>query len=467
MSDCFVQRVYRFILEHHMVQPEETVLAGVSGGVDSLALFHCLYALRHQLNCSIHVAHLDHGIRPDSAADAEFVREQSHQLDLPISIERIDVPQLMRHHKLSAETAARNARYHFYEHVSERIGATKIALGHHRDDQAETVLMHLLRGAGSIGLKGILPVRDGKFIRPLLNFSRREIEGFITELGLQPRKDSTNRESNCLRNRIRLELIPMLEQSYNPNLKNTLNHTAELLRVESDYLEGIAREAFEACREKSNLTDVVVLNRHAFLQNHLAVRQRILRCAIGEIYGEMRSFYFNHFAGMLKLIEGESPNASLNLPDNLLLQRAYNQLIFHKSVAVPAKFEYEIAAPGSTNLPLLNARLVVTIEVPQPAKLPDGRFEAVFDSLQFPLKLRNRRDGDRFQPFGMRGRKKVKDFLIDSKVSRHERERVPILVSGDEIAWVVGYRTSERFKVGAETKRYLYLAYVPYEGDAV
>ena len=462
MSDRFVQRVYNFILEHHMIQPEELVLVGVSGGVDSLALLYCLHALRHQLNCSLYVAHLDHGIRPDSAADAEFVRKQAHQLNLPISVERIDVPQLIRHHKLSAETAARNARYCYYESVSKRVGATKVALGHHRGDQAETVLMHLLRGAGSTGLKGMLPVRDGKFIRPLLNFSRREIEGFITELGLQPRKDSTNRESNCLRNRIRLELIPLLEQSYNPNLQSTLNQTAELLRVESDYLEEIAREAIEECRVKSDAADEVVLNRQAFLQHHLAVRQRILRCAIGEISGEIRSFYFNHFAGMLKLIEGGSPNASLNLPDNLRLQRAYNQLIFHKSVTVPAKFEYEIAAPGSTNLPLLNARMVATVEVSQPARLPDGRFQAVFDFLQFPLKIRNRRDGDRFQPFGMKGSKKVKDFLIDSKVPRHERDRVPILVSGDEIVWVVGYRTSERFKVRSETNRCLSLAYVPY-----
>ena len=463
MSDCFVQRVYRFILEHHMIQPEETVLVGVSGGVDSLALLHCLHVLRHEFNCSLHVAHLDHGMRPDSAADAEFVRKQSDQLNLPVSVERIDVPQLMRHNKLSAETAARNARYHFYESLSDRIGATKIALGHHRGDQAETVLMHLLRGAGSIGLKGMLPVRDGKFIRPLLNSSRAEIEAFGTELSLQPRKDSTNRESNCLRNRIRLELIPLLEQSYNPNLQNTLNQTAELLRVESDYLEGIAGEAFEACREKSDVTDVVVLNRHTFLQHHLAVRLRILRCAIGEIFGGMRSFYFNHFAGMLKLIEGETPNASLNLPDNLRLQRAYNQLKFHKLVAVPHEFEYEVVVPGTTNLPVLNARLIATIEASQPPKLRDGKFHAVFDGLKFPLKLRNRRDGDRFQPFGMQGSKKVKDFLIDSKVPRHDRGRVPILVSGEEIVWVVGHRTSERFKVGGETKRYVYLAYVPFD----
>ena len=466
MSDCFVQRVTRYIREHHMIQPGEIVLVGVSGGVDSLSLLYCLHELRHEFNCSLHVAHLDHGIRPDSAADAEFVCKHANQLNLAISVERVDVWQMMRHQKLSVETAARNARFNFYEGVSEQIGATKVALGHNRGDQSETVLMRLLRGAGSIGLRGMLPVRDGKFIRPFLNFSREEIEAFAAELGLQPRRDSTNYEPNNLRNRIRLELIPLLEQSYNPNLQNTVNQTAELLRVESDYLEGIARDAFQACREKPDVTDVVVLNRHTFLRYHLAVRQRILRCAIGEISGNMRRFYFNHFAAMLKLIEGESPNASLNLPGNLRLQRAYNQLIFHKSVYAPNEFEYEVAVPGSTDLPLLKARMIATVGASQPAKFPDGKFRAVFDFFQSPLKLRNRRAGDRFQPFGMQGNKKVKDFLIDSKVPRRERDRVPILVSGEEIAWVVGHRTSERFKVGDATKRCVYLAFTQFDGLA-
>ena len=448
-----------------MIQSGETVLVGVSGGVDSLALLYCLHTLRNQLKCALHVAHLDHCFRSDSAADAEFVREHADRLNLPISVEKVDVPQLMRQQKLSAEAAARKVRYQFYEDVSRQIGATKIALGHHSSDQAETFLMHLLRGAGSTGLKGMLPVRDGKFIRPLLNFSRPEIEAFVAAPGLQPRQDSTNLNSNYLRNRLRLELIPLLEQFYNPNIQNALNQTAELLRVESDYLKIIAREAFEACRVQSESPDDIVLNRSQFLQHHLALRRRILRLAVEEISGETRNFYFNHFEAMLKLIEGESPNASLNLPNNLQIQRAYNRLIFQKSVPPLGEFEYEIAVPGYTDLPLLNARVVAVIETAQRAKFPDGKFQAVFDLdlIQLPLKLRNRRDGDRFQPFGMEGSKKVKDLLIDAKVPRHERDRVPILVSADAILWIVGHRTSERFKIGSETKRYLYLTYVPYE----
>ena len=463
----FVQRTHRFITQHQMIQPKETVLVGVSGGVDSLALLYTLHTLRHPLDCQLHVAHLDHGFREESAGDAVYVAEQADQLSIPISSMRIDVPQRMRDQKLSAEVAARRARYQFYECVSERIGATKVALGHHRGDQAETVLMNLLRGAGASGLKGILPVREGKFIRPLLAFSRTEIEDFAAQLGLQPRCDVTNYQLNYLRNRVRLELIPTLEHTYNTNIQNTLNQTAELLQVESDYLEALAHDAFQACRIESYTPDTIVLDLRLFREHHLALRRRILRLAIAEVFGEVRDLYFNHFESMLTLIDGEAPNSALDLPNGGAFRRAYDRVLIQKSTDSQIPFEYEIVVPGHTALPLLDAEMIATV-VEQPMnrrvadKFPDGKFQAVFDldRLQLPLTLRQRRDGDRFHPFGMRGTKKLKDLLIDAKIPRQERGRVPVLVNGDEIIWVVGYRTSEPFKIRAETKRRLYLNYL-------
>ena len=463
----FVQRTHRFITQHQMIQPKETVLVGVSGGVDSLALLYALHTLRHQLDCQVHIAHLDHGFREDSAEDAVYVAEQAEQLGIPISCTRIDVPQMMRDQKLSAEVAARRARYQFYECVSERIGATKIALGHHRGDQAETVLMNLLRGAGASGLKGILPVREGKFIRPLLGFSRKEIEDFVAQLGLQPRCDATNYQLDYLRNRVRLELIPALERAYNSNIQNALNQTAELLQAESNYLEMLAHDAFQACRIESSTPDTVVLDLRLFREYHLALRRRILRLAVAEVFGEVRDLYFNHFESMLNLIDGEAPNGALDLPNGGAFRRAYNRILIQKVVDSHAPFEYEVAVPGHTALPLLDAEMIATV-VEQPMrcavadKFPDGKFQAVFDldRLQLPLTLRQRRDGDRFHPFGMRGTKRLKDFLIDAKIPRQERERVPVLMNGEEIVWVVGYRTSEPFKIRAETKRRLYLSYL-------
>ena len=467
MAAGFVQCTHRFITQHQMIQPKETVLVGVSGGVDSLALLYALHTLRHELDCQLHIAHLDHSFREDSADDAVYVVNQADRLDLPISRDRIDVPQLMLDQKLSAEVAARRARYHFYECVSERIGATKIALGHHRGDQAETVLMHLLRGAGALGLKGILPVRDGKFIRPLLAFSREEIEDFVAQLGLRPRRDPTNYQLDYLRNRVRLELIPILERAYNSNVQNALNQTAELLQAESDYLETLAYDAFQACRIASCSPDTVVLDRCLFREYHLALRRRILRLAVAEVFGEVRDLYFNHFESMLTLIEGEAPNSALDLPNGGAFRRAYNRVFIQKSIDSYPSFEYEVAVPGHTPFPLLDAEMIATVvesSINRVAtdKFPDGKFQAVFDldRLQLPLKLRQRRDGDRFHPFGMRGTKKLKDLLIDAKIPQQERGRVPVLMNGDEIIWVVGYRTSEPFKVRAETKRRLYLSYL-------
>ena len=466
ISSRFLQRTHRFILQHDMICSGEAIVVGFSGGVDSLALLVALYELRHPLDCHLHIAHLDHQLRGDSTSDAELVKQYANLLKLPFTIKKIDIPALIKQRNQSIEALARKERYEFFETVSKKIGATKVALGHQRNDQAETVLMNLLRGAALTGLRGILPIRDGKFIRPLLDFSRTEIEEFVAEQGLQPCDDSTNWDRNFLRNRIRLDLLPLLKRDYNRNIQNTLAQNAELLRAESDYLEDIARKALDACLAEPATHDVVILNRLMFLRHHPALRRRILRLAIGQIQGDMKQLAFNHSEFMLQLSEGKSPNRQLNLPNNLEFLRAYNQLIIQRPTSKIGEFEYTVAVPGDNNFPELNAVMVATIvEAPsrKTSYVLDGKFQAVFDvdQIQMPLKIRSRRAGDRFQPFGMKGTKKVKDFFIDAKVPQRMRQSIPILVTGDEILWVVGHRTSEKCKVSNKTRRILHLTYSP------
>ena len=466
ISSRFLQRTHRFILQHDMICSGEAIVVGFSGGVDSLALLVALYELRHPLDCHLHIAHLDHQLRGDSTSDAELVKQYANLLKLPFTIKKIDIPALMKQRKQSIEALARKERYEFFESVSKKIGATKVALGHQRNDQAETVLMNLLRGAALTGLRGILPIRDGKFIRPLLDFSRTEIEEFVAEQGLQPCEDSTNWDQNFLRNRIRLDLLPLLKRDYNRNIQNTLAQNAELLRAESDYLEDIARKALDACLAEPATHDVVILNRLMFLRHHPALRRRILRLAIGQIQGDMKELAFNHSEFMLQLSEGKSPNRQLNLPNNLEFLRAYNQLIIQRPTSKIGEFEYTVAVPGDNNFPALNAVMVATIvEAPsrKTSYVLDGKFQAVFDvdQIHMPLNIRSRRAGDRFQPFGMKGTKKVKDFFIDAKVPQRMRQSIPILVTGDEILWVVGHRTSEKCKVSNKTRRFLHLTYSP------
>ena len=512
MTADFVRQMHRFILRHAMIKNGETVLVAVSGGADSLALLYGLHALHSQLDCQLHLAHLNHCLRPDADADAEFVQQHAAHLELPCTIQSTDVPRLVKQWKLSVETAARKARYQFYEEVSTQIGATKVALGHHQDDTAETVLMNLVRGSGSTGMKGILPVRNFRSfgaacnagvptrswegaelavqsIRPLAGFTRQQIETFLASKGLVPRQDSTNTDTRYLRNRIRHELIPKLESDYNPNIKIGLSRTADVLGAESEYLDMVAQEAFETCRVrdpdrvKTLATSAsVVLDREKFQQFHIAVQRRVLRLSFFEMLGSMGDLYFSHCEAMLSLIERSAPNAALALPNSLRFRRVYQCLIFEVNTSSRSsftieteRFAYPLAVPGQTFIAALNTEITAElgdIRSGETLRLPDGRYEAIFDyekvkracadlpSETFPLTVRNRLQGDRFQPYGMRGTKKIKDFMIDAKVPRYERDRIPMLVCGDKVLWVVGYTTSDPFKIHPGTRQYLYLRYV-------
>ena len=489
MTADFVRQMHRFILRHAMIKNGETVLVAVSGGADSLALLYGLHALHSQLDCQLHVAHLNHCLRPDADADADFVQQHASHLELPCTIQSTDVPRLVKQWKLSVETAARKARYQFYEEVCKQIGATKVALGHHQDDTAETVLMNLIRGSGSSGLKGITPVRDLRFIRPLSGFTRRQIDTFLASKGLVPRQDSTNTDTRYLRNRIRHELIPRLENDYNPNIKVGLSRTADVLGAESEYLDTVAQEALETCRIRDPDTvkalatlESVVLNREKFQQFHIAVQRRVLRLSFFEMLESLGDLYFSHCEAMLSLIEGSAPNAALALPNGLRFRRVYQCLIFEVNTSSRSSFTietesfaYPLAVPGKTFIAALNTEITAElgdIRSGETLRLPDGRYEAIFDyervkrafadlpSETFPLTVRNRLQGDRFQPYGMRGTKKIKDFMIDAKVPRYERDRIPMLVCGDTVLWVVGYTTSDPFKIHSGTRQYLYLHYV-------
>ena len=510
MKVDFVRQMHRFILRHAMIKNGETVLVAVSGGADSLALLYGLHDLRSHLNCHLHVAHLNHCLRPDADADADCVQQHAAHLGVSCTLHRTDVPHFVKQWKLSVEAAARRARYEFFEEVCKHIGATKVALGHHQDDTAETVLMNLIRGSGSTGLKGISPVRNFRFsgathtagvpthywegtklaiksIRPLMGFTRQQIEAFLTSKGLVPRHDSTNTDIRYLRNRIRHALIPRLESDYNPNISVGLSRTADVLSAESEYLDTVAQDAFETCRVRDPdqvkalaTSESVVLDRAKFQQLHIAVQRRVLRQSFFEMLADTGDLYFTHCEAMLRLIEGDAPSAILALPNGLRFRRVYQSLIFEVNTGSISpfpieSFAYPLTVPGKTFIAALNTEITAElgdIRSREMRTFPDGRFEAIFDyekvrgafadspSEAFPLTIRNRRQGDRFQPYGMQGTKKIKDFMIDAKVPRDARERIPMLVCGDAVLWIVGYTTSEPFKIHPGTRHYLHLRYV-------
>jgi len=447
------------IRKYNMILPGEKIIVGVSGGPDSMALLYLLHDLREKLDCSLHVAHLDHRIRgEESEADAAYVSEHARKLGVPITLEAVDVHSKITS-KESVESGARRIRYEFYEKVLADTEADKVAQGHNADDQAETVIMRLLRGSGTLGLSGIPPVRDNKFIRPLIEISRSEIEEYLRQLGITPRQDSSNLSTDYTRNKIRLELIPMLEREYSPGIKRILQQTGELLRAEDELLTTLAREAMENCSQRLD-PQTIMIRTSDLAEYHLALQRRILRTAIGTLTGSLSSFDYDHVRDLLNLALYGTTGSTINLPRQISAEKTYNGLVIrygYQPKAPVEAFDYRLDVPGEVRIPALS--LLVKASKPESVSgdYSDDRFQATFDydKINGELHLRSRLPGDRFHPLGMSGTKKLKDFLIDEKIPRAMRDSVPILTDRDNILWVVGYRMDDRFKVTSKTKTQL------------
>ncbi|MCD6506246.1 tRNA lysidine(34) synthetase TilS [Candidatus Poribacteria bacterium] len=450
----FIRKVRETIREYGMIHGGDKVLIAVSGGPDSMALLRSLDLLKGELNITLHIAHLDHRFRgEESAEDARFVAETARKLGIPITIERIDVPKFIEETGLSEEEGARKVRYEFLKRTADAIGASKIALGHTADDQAETVLMRLIRGSGMRGLSGIPPVRASRFIRPLIRISRRQIDEFLAEIGQSYRIDSSNLEPIYARNRIRLELIPILAR-YNPNISSVLARTGEVLATEDDLLSQIADDELNQ-RLIERTKTYVRLSIRGFNELHIAIKRRIIRRTIEMTKGDLLNIDLTHINSVLHIISGEKPNSEVDLP-GVKVKRRYSELI---ATVCPQKstppYRYTLDLPGEVEIPEAGLRITTEVVDVKP-EFVGGEDTAVLDldKLSPPLIVRNRRPGDRFIPLGMKGNKKVKDLFIDEKVPPELRDKVPILLSEGEIVWVAGYRIDERFKTGDETKRF-------------
>lgn len=457
-----VTAVREAIRRHQMFLPGEKVVVAVSGGPDSLALLHLLWTLRGELGITLHVAHLDHGLRgEESRAEAEFVRDEAARLGVPATVVRTRVADLARERGLSIEEAGREARYRLYREVMAATGAARVALGHNRDDQAETVLMRFLRGAGTAGLAGIPPVRGGWIVRPLLTVSRAAIEGYCREQGLSPRRDPSNEQDRFLRNRIRRELLPLLESEYNPGLREALVNLANILRAEEDWCGRMAEDVLARVAREEEGT--IFLPVQALGEAHVALRRRLVRLAAARLGPGGRGLTFEHVEQALALLAAGAGH-SASLAGGVTAWREADAIalaIGDPEGASTDRFTYPMPVPGRVEVP--EAGLWLNAEVrPVGAAVHagdvnqgEGVQSAVVDAdrMTAPLVVRNRRPGDRFWPLGLGAEKKLKEFFIDAKVPRRLRDRIPLVEAGGQVVWVVGYRVDERFRVGPATRR--------------
>ncbi|SPD76234.1 tRNA(Ile)-lysidine synthase [uncultured Desulfobacterium sp.] len=451
-----IAKVKKTISRFDMIRPKDRVVVAVSGGADSVCLLDILNRIKDDFEITLFVAHFDHGLRPaEDDEETAFVEALAGALDIPFVTQKAGLDISEGDGPL--EERARAARYRFFDQVMDEFSAQRIAVGHTLNDQAETVIMRLMRGSGTTGLSAIPPVRDGRIIRPLIETGRKEIVRYLEKRGLKFVTDSSNLKTKYLRNRIRLELLPRLME-IQPRIIELLGQTAEIMRIEDQWMEA---EAEKWLKESSHFVDFneVVIPLSLFRNIPEALQQRVIRHALAKAAGNIRRISLRHIKAVNGIALGTRSCAALNLPKGLTITKSYDSLIFKTGDEKEEKgFCYTLDGPGRFFLNELDSSIILeeTEEIMQPVKqvsLMTAFLDA--DLIKYPLTVRNLRPGDRFIPLGMSGHKKLKNFFIDLKIPANQRRRIPILTIDDTPIWICGYRIDDRYRVKSETGKVL------------
>lgn len=413
------------------------VLVAVSGGADSVALLSLLHQVAGTMDLHLEAAHLDHALRNESLADARFVEQLCLELKVPLTMERLSVAELARQQKGNLEEVARDVRRAFLTTTARARNCQLIALAHHADDQAETFLMRLLRGSGTAGLAGMRMVSD-LVVRPLLSFQRDDLLDYLQDKGLAWREDESNLDQTFTRNRVRHQLVPILE-SFNPNIRRQIAGLCEQLRKDDDFFSGLVAAEMLRCGKWQE--DDYVLNRFLLLELAPALAGRVVREALQRVRGDLRGVTSTHTEEILKLACEGPPQGELDLPGAWVARRYENLLFCKQKPDRNETFELVLDEPGLYSLPE-GQTLLVSFEEKALGESPEV-VELAAASLPFPFLLRHCQPGDRFQPSGMNGTKKIQDFFVDLKLTREERQGALLLVKDAQIVWVVGLRRSE------------------------
>ena len=449
------EKVRHTIHRHRMIEPGTTVVVGVSGGPDSVGLLHILASMRGELGFQMVAAHLDHRLRPSSAAEADFVRNLAKQLGIVTYVRREDVAEHARSHGISVEEAGRRIRYDFFEHVRHEAGAHTIATAHRLDDAVETFLLRIFRGSSVTGLRGILPVR-GPIIRPFIDVSRSEILAFLQEEGIDFVQDATNLESTTDRNFIRNRLVPLVTERF-PGFAESVKRTMELIAEEEAILEPTAdalyQEAISPCAQGLSL------NVEKLCQAPGVIVARCLRKALYELSGPETRWKRIHIEALLKLLRGDKPSAQVDLPRGLKAVREYGTLLLTagRTDHVATVLNIVVDGPGRVKTGAGTLEFTVLdasdVELPKTGETKRACFDA--DDAPFPLIVRTHQPGDRIEPWGLPGSSKLKKLFIDLKIPRARRGELLVVMKDNAILWIPGIRRSRIAPVGPETRRIL------------
>lgn len=478
------EKVFSFMEKHGMIRPGDKLILGVSGGADSVCLLFLLLEYRKKVPFEMMVIHVNHGIRENAAEeDAAWVEALCREKGLTFKLESVDVRELAVREKCSEEDAGRRLRYRVFRKAAEEFGGTKIAVAHNADDRAETMLLHLFRGSGLKGLRGIEPVREdmipaktaftpdkaahspeissgvinsrAEIIRPVLCLERREIEEYLRERQIPWRTDATNGEDEYTRNRIRHHLLPWAEQEISGRVVSHMCSTADILSETEDYLRQQTCKALEDCtvRVSEHCGEEAEINVDRFLAYHPAIQKRMILSLAEELSPTGKDISAVHVEDILNLIEKEG-NRSVNLPFGICFRRRYGKVAAGRLAAGQSE-------PQPEELPELEiTKLFVTEISPDRKEVPENQYTKWFDcdKIKESPVLRFRQTGDYLTLSDGRGNiihKSLKEYMIGEKIPREMRDRIPVLAEGSHVLWLIGYRSSEYYKVDRNTKHVL------------
>jgi tRNA(Ile)-lysidine synthase len=456
------QKVEALLERHHLSLLGKKVIVGVSGGPDSLALLHYLWRKRDNWNLNLIAVHVDHMFRGEqSYLEAMFVKEFCQNLHIPYEWTQINVTDYMKKTGKSAQIAGRECRYQYYQAMMEKYEANFLLLGHHGDDQIETILMRMTRGSSGKARAGIAisrPFSIGRILRPLLAVNKEEIEEYCLTFGLNPRRDPSNQKPYYSRNRFRLEVIPFLKNE-NPAVHEHFQRMSEELYQDEAYLEELTVKEMNKVLKSRN-ADEITLHIEKFLAMPLPLQRRGIQLILNYLYKvRPSSLSALHIDSIMMLIQSPHPSGRLDFPEGLQINRSYQLCEFYFKQREVERFQFELEYPGSIQLPNGST---ITLEYSDTAKDIDGLDRCLLNpsKLVFPIIIRTRINGDRIHPKGMTGTKKIKDIFIDSKIPLNDRSSWPIVTDGTgSIIWIPQLKVSNHESRHEALDSYLLLTY--------
>lgn len=449
-----ISEIKNNILKENLIKENDNILIALSGGPDSVFLFHVLRILKNTLSFNLYASHINHMYRGmDADNDEKFVAELCKQYDIKLFVKRKNATEYAHELKLTEEEAGRKLRYDFFNENLNEIGKGKIAVAHNLNDQSETVLQRIIRGTGIDGLAA-MSYQSGNIIRPILNIEKKEIINYLNSNGYEYCKDYTNELPIYGRNKIRLNLIPFLEENFNSNIQGTLFRMSKVMEKDSliikKYIDNLFNSAIKEKLDNKLILDIEYLK--SLDENEVG---RVIKRAIQEVKGNTVNIENKHIDYAVELLYNKNTGKSIDLTDEIVISISYGDLVITKSVEKVSNFEYNINIGNKIFIKEIGKTIILNIEDVQNYVKKEHEFFVDYDKINGTIKVRNRKNSDYMIPFGMSGKKKLKDIFIDNKIPLNDRSKLLILEDDDKIFWLENYRISNECRVTTNTQKIL------------